>query len=197
MAEQKQLPLTIFIDIEGIIEHDTDQEDNSDHSKPAQWLAPAVFAANDGLVSTASLMLGMGAVSQDVNAMIVTGFLGLIAGACSMAIAEFISIDSTLDNESSQRDDDEPRKDPIRAAIAEAFAFAVGALVPLTVALLLEGYNVTLGVVEGPISVVLAVFGWIGAFLDGAPGFRAALRVLLWGWVGMVVTFGLLINRNW
>ncbi|XP_021771605.1 vacuolar iron transporter homolog 4-like [Chenopodium quinoa] len=196
MAEHKQLPPIVFIDIEGTIEHDKDQEDDLDHSKVAQWLAPAVFAANDGLVSTASLMLGMGAVSQDVNAMIVTGFLGLTAGACSMAIAEFISVDSTLNNETGQRDD-EPRRDPIRAAIAAAFAFAVGALVPLTVALLLEGYNVTLGVVEGPISVVLAVFGWIGAFLDGAPGFRAALRVLLWGWVAMVVTFGLLINRNW
>ena len=61
----------------------------------------------------------------------------------------------------------------------------------------MDDYNVTLGVVEGPISVVLVVFGWIGAFLDGAPGLRAVLRVLLWGWVGMVVTFGFLINSDW
>ncbi|KMT19516.1 hypothetical protein BVRB_1g011390 [Beta vulgaris subsp. vulgaris] len=193
MAEQKQNTptVTIFInDNEHISQHETEEE-NLDDSKVSQWLHPAIFSANDGLVSTASLMLGMGAVSQDINAMIITGFIGLVAGACSMAMGEFITVESTLENDVGER------RDPLRAAVAAASAFSVGAMVPLLVPLLMEDYHVTLGVVEGPISVVLAVFGWIGAFLDGSPGCRAVLRVLLWSWVAMVVTFGLLINNDW
>uniref|UniRef100_A0A9I9DV97 Vacuolar iron transporter n=1 Tax=Cucumis melo TaxID=3656 RepID=A0A9I9DV97_CUCME len=70
-----------------------------DYSKRAQWLRAAVLGANDGLVSTASLMMGVGAVKHDVKAMILTGFAGLIAGACSMAIGEFVSVYSQLDIE--------------------------------------------------------------------------------------------------
>ncbi|XP_021852813.1 vacuolar iron transporter homolog 1-like [Spinacia oleracea] len=191
MAEHKQFPPNVFIDVDEISQPDTEEyiEEKSNNSKVTQWLKPRVLAMNDGLVSTASLMLGMGAVSQDMNAMILTGFLGLVAGSCSIAIAEYISVDQTTD--------ENRRSDPIGAAIAAASAFSVGAIVPLMVVLLLEDYKVTLGVVEGPISVILALFGWIGAFLDRAPGFRAALRVLLWGWVAMVVTFGVLINTDW
>lgn len=57
---------------------------------------------NDGLVSTASLMMGVGAVKTDVKATILTGFAGLVAGACSMAIGEFISGYSQLEIEVAQ-----------------------------------------------------------------------------------------------
>jgi hypothetical protein len=57
-----------------------------DFAGRANWLRAAVLGANDGLVSTASLMLGVSAVKHDVRAMVVSGFAGLLAGACSMAI---------------------------------------------------------------------------------------------------------------
>ena len=57
----------------------TETED-FDYSRRAQWLRAAVLGANDGLVSTASLMMGVGAVKQDIKAMILTGFAGLVAG---------------------------------------------------------------------------------------------------------------------
>ncbi|PRQ24745.1 putative Ccc1 family protein [Rosa chinensis] len=76
--------------------------DDFDYSKRSQWLRAAVLGANDGLISTASLMMGVGAVKQDIKAMILTGFAGLVAGACSMAIGEFVSVYSQLDIEVAQ-----------------------------------------------------------------------------------------------
>jgi VIT1/CCC1 family predicted Fe2+/Mn2+ transporter len=58
-----------------------------------------VLGANDGLVSIASLMLGVGAVKNDAKSMIVSGIAGLVAGACSMAIGEFVSVFSQRDSE--------------------------------------------------------------------------------------------------
>ncbi|KAF2321499.1 hypothetical protein GH714_000143 [Hevea brasiliensis] len=68
-----------------VLELEANKED-FDYTKRAQWLRAAVLGANDGLVSTASLMMGVGAVKQDIKAMILSGFAGLVAGACSMAI---------------------------------------------------------------------------------------------------------------
>ncbi|XP_028781982.1 vacuolar iron transporter homolog 1-like [Neltuma alba] len=81
-----------------------------DYSKRAQWLRAAVLGANDGLVSTASLMMGVGAVRQDIKAMILSGFAGLVAGACSMAIGEFVSVYSQLDIEVAQMKREKERK---------------------------------------------------------------------------------------
>ena len=53
-------------------------------------------------MSIASLMMGVGAVKKDVKAMILSGFPGLVVGACSMAIGEFVSMYSQLDIEVAQ-----------------------------------------------------------------------------------------------
>lgn len=53
------------------------EEKEFDYSKRSQWLRAAVLGANDGLVSTASLMMGVGAVKQDIKAMILTGILDI------------------------------------------------------------------------------------------------------------------------
>uniref|UniRef100_R7VZQ3 Vacuolar iron transporter n=1 Tax=Aegilops tauschii TaxID=37682 RepID=R7VZQ3_AEGTA len=68
---------------------DVDESESSiDFTGRANWLRAAVLGANDGLVSTASLMLGVSAVKPEARAMVVSGFAGLLAGACSMAIGE-------------------------------------------------------------------------------------------------------------
>jgi predicted membrane protein (TIGR00267 family) len=176
-----------------------------DYSKRSQWLRAAVLGANDGLVSTASLMMGVGAVKQDIKAMILTGFAGLVAGACSMAIGEFVSVYSQLDIEVAQMkrekergrqiDDDGEEKEtlpnPLQAAAASALAFSIGAMVPLLAAFFISDYKVRLGVVVAAVSFALVVFGWFGAVLGKAPIFRSVLRVLVGGWVAMSITFGL------
>ncbi|CAN6279359.1 unnamed protein product [Urochloa humidicola] len=68
-----------------------------DYLARAQWLRAAVLGANDGLVSVASLMIGVGAVNDGARAMLVSGLAGLVAGACSMAIGEFVSVYAQYD----------------------------------------------------------------------------------------------------
>ncbi|MCW2395329.1 MULTISPECIES: VIT family protein [unclassified Sphingobium] len=65
------------------------------------WLRAAVLGANDGIVSTASLILGVAASGADRSALIVAGAAGLVAGAMSMAAGEYVSVSSQSDTERS------------------------------------------------------------------------------------------------
>ncbi len=68
------------------------------------WLRAAVLGANDGIVSTASLLVGVASAGQDRSALIVTGIAGLVAGAMSMAAGEYVSVSSQSDAEAADRD---------------------------------------------------------------------------------------------
>lgn len=63
------------------------------------WLRAAVLGANDGIVSTASLILGVAASGADRAALLVAGAAGLVAGAMSMAAGEYVSVSSQADTE--------------------------------------------------------------------------------------------------
>lgn len=63
------------------------------------WLRAAVLGANDGIVSTASLVLGVAAASTDSQGILVAGVAGLVAGAMSMAAGEYVSVSSQADTE--------------------------------------------------------------------------------------------------
>jgi VIT1/CCC1 family predicted Fe2+/Mn2+ transporter len=63
------------------------------------WLRAAVLGANDGLVSTASLIVGVAAAGSERPALLVAGLAGLVAGAMSMAAGEYISVSSQADTE--------------------------------------------------------------------------------------------------
>ena len=63
------------------------------------WLRAAVLGANDGIVSTASLMLGVAAASTGKHELLVAGAAGLVAGAMSMAAGEYVSVSSQYDTE--------------------------------------------------------------------------------------------------
>lgn len=63
------------------------------------WLRAAVLGANDGIVSTASLVLGVAAAGTDSQAVFVAGVAGLVAGAMSMAAGEYVSVSSQSDTE--------------------------------------------------------------------------------------------------
>ncbi|WOL04517.1 vacuolar iron transporter [Canna indica] len=174
-----------------------------DYSQRAQWLRAAVLGANDGLLSTASLMMGIGAVKDDARAMLLSGLAGLVAGACSMGIGEFVSVYSQLDIEVAQlkreqragRGDEasgERLPSPVQAAAASALAFSMGAAVPLVAAGFISSYRVRLGVTAAAASTALVVFGYTGAALGRAPVGRSCMRVVVGGWVAMAVTFGLM-----
>ncbi|CAN0921562.1 Vacuolar iron transporter homolog 4 [Linum grandiflorum] len=151
-------------------------------------------------------MMGVGAVRQDIKAMILTGFAGLIAGACSMAIGEFVSVYSQYDIEVAQMKRDNERgsafgeegeeekeslPNPMQAAAASGLAFSLGAMVPLLAASFIKPYRVRLGAIVAAVSLALVVFGWIGAVLGKAPVVKSSVRVLVGGWVAMAITFAL------
>ena len=68
------------------------------------WLRAAVLGANDGIISTASLVLGVAAAGADEKTILVTGIAGLVAGAMSMAAGEYVSVSSQKDTESADLD---------------------------------------------------------------------------------------------
>jgi len=63
------------------------------------WLRAAVLGANDGIISTASLLMGVAAAGADQRALLMTGMAGLVAGALSMAAGEYVSVSSQTDIE--------------------------------------------------------------------------------------------------
>lgn len=66
------------------------------------WLRAAVLGANDGIVSTASLILGVAAAHASHASILVTGAAGLVAGAMSMAAGEYVSVHSQADTENAE-----------------------------------------------------------------------------------------------
>ena len=63
------------------------------------WLRAAVLGANDGIVSTASLIVGVAAANATHSSVLVAGIAGLVAGAMSMAAGEYVSVSSQADTE--------------------------------------------------------------------------------------------------
>jgi VIT1/CCC1 family predicted Fe2+/Mn2+ transporter len=68
------------------------------------WLRAAVLGANDGILSTSSLMLGVAAAHATHVNVLVTGVAGLVAGAMSMAAGEYVSVHSQADTEKADLD---------------------------------------------------------------------------------------------
>ena len=65
------------------------------------WLRAAVLGANDGIISTASLILGVASAAASRNDVLLTGVAGLVAGAMSMAAGEYVSVSSQSDTENA------------------------------------------------------------------------------------------------
>ncbi len=79
------------------------------------WLRAAVLGANDGIVSTASLVVGVAAASASQSNILLTGIAGLVAGAMSMAAGEYVSVHSQADTEAADlsRERAELERDPV------------------------------------------------------------------------------------
>jgi vacuolar iron transporter family protein len=221
------------------------QADENHFSHRSPWLRALVLGANDGLVSTAALMMGVGGGSSDKNTLVLAGLSSLIGGALSMACGEFISVYSQKDTEIADlakekfelehaaegeleeltmiymdrglsrplaeqvakeltekdalrahaRDelgiDLDELSNPVQASIASGLAFIFGALIPLLAGAFWSTARDRLISILVFVSFGLALFGGMGAYLGGAPVWKASGRVLLGGWVAMGITFGI------
>jgi len=205
------------------------------------WLRAAVLGANDGIISTASLMVGVAAASTSASEVLVAGIAGLVAGAMSMAAGEYVSVSSQADTENAdlarerrelaeqpEAELDEltriyvdrgvepalarqvaqqmTAKDafathardelglsqhvvarPIQAALTSAVTFAVGAALPLLIAIVAP-VSWTAPAVSGGSLVGLAVLGALGARVGGASVLKPTARVTFWGAFAMAAT---------
>ncbi|MGX9355603.1 VIT1/CCC1 transporter family protein [Roseobacteraceae bacterium S113] len=205
------------------------------------WLRAAVLGANDGIVSTSSIIVGVAAAEPGVQTILIAGAAGLAAGAMSMAAGEYVSVSSQADLEKADvarearalREDPEAEEQelaeiymerglsketarqvareltaadaleahvrdelgltdvgtarPLVAALTSGLTFTLAAAVPL-VAAFLAPVSAIIPVVVGVTLVALAVLGALGAIAGGAPWGPAALRVVFWGGLAMVVT---------
>ncbi|MCH9848445.1 MAG: VIT family protein [Betaproteobacteria bacterium] len=80
------------------MKHTTEHQHRSQHSN---WLRAAVLGANDGIISTASLLIGVAAANAAHETILLSGVAGLIAGALSMAAGEYVSVSSQADVEAA------------------------------------------------------------------------------------------------
>ena len=205
------------------------------------WLRAAVLGANDGLVSTASLVVGVAAAGSGHKEVLIAGLAGLVAGAMSMAAGEYVSVSSQTDAEQAdiaretrelgetpeaeldeltriytERGLDEPlarqvavqltERDalgahardelgisetviahPVEAAVVSALTFAVGAVIPLLVALLTPTGQIA-AIVAVTTLIALAILGGLGASAGGADLLKGAVRVTFWGALAMAAT---------
>ena len=99
------------------------------------WLRAAVMGANDGIVSTASLLLGVAAAGTDRSGLLIAGVAALVAGAMSMAAGEYVSVHAQADTETADlaREQDELNADA-GAELNELSAIYVGRGVEPTLA---------------------------------------------------------------
>lgn len=74
------------------------------HSSRSTWLRAAVLGADDGIVSTASLVVGVAAAGSSHRGVVLAGIAGLVAGAMSMAAGEYVSVSSQADTENADRE---------------------------------------------------------------------------------------------
>lgn len=82
-----------------VFRHGETRHGETHRSDRAGWLRAAILGADDGIVSTASLLIGVAASSAGRSAILVAGFAGLVAGAMSMAAGEYVSVSSQRDAE--------------------------------------------------------------------------------------------------
>ena len=82
------------------VDHDLDEIEHH-YVNRAGWLRAAVLGANDGLLSVASLMVGVSGASVDRTQLLLTGVAGIAAGAMSMAAGEYVSVSSQADSEAA------------------------------------------------------------------------------------------------
>ncbi len=207
------------------------------------WLRAAVLGANDGIVSTASLVLGVAAAGSSSANILLAGIAGLVAGAMSMAAGEYVSVSSQADTERAdlERERRELANDPklehaelsaiyvkrglapdlahevasqltdhdalaahardelgiseivnarpVQAALASAGTFAVGAVLPLIVVMLIPPAQL-MWTVSASSLIFLALLGSLSARAGGAPIMLAATRVTFWGAMAMAITAG-------
>ncbi|MCX7319440.1 MAG: VIT family protein [Hyphomicrobiales bacterium] len=177
------------------------------------WLRAAVLGANDGIISTASLIVGVASAHATTSNVLLTGIAGLVAGAMSMAAGEYVSVSSQSDTEHADlaRERKELASDPVfeREELAQLYlargvetglarevaaqlmakdALGAHARDELGISEITTARPVLVAIVSAGALLFLCVLGAIGAKAGGAGLLRPTLRVAFWGSFAMAIT---------
>jgi VIT1/CCC1 family predicted Fe2+/Mn2+ transporter len=158
------------------------------------WLRAGVLGANDGIVSVAAIVVGVAGATTHNPVILTAGLAGLVGGAISMALGEYVSVSSQRDTQRALIARNELELDaadvvsPWHAAFASAVSFLAGGIVPLLAILLLPA-SVRIPFTFAIVLVALAATGAAGARIGGSPVLRATVRVVIGGSLALAVTF--------
>lgn len=158
-------------------------------------LRAGVMGANDGIVSTAGMIVGVAGAAAGSATMLMAGIAATVAGALSMGAGEYLSVSSQRDGLIAQSQgaltaEEEGIANPWHAAWASMVSFVIGALVPLG-AMVLAPAAAAVAATFIAVMVALALTGTVAAHLGGAPKARAAARTVLGGVAAMAVTWAI------
>ena len=151
-------------------------------------LRAAVLGANDGLVSNLSLVMGVAGAEIAGQTILLTGLAGLIAGACSMAIGEWLSVTESREL-AKKRIDNEIVGLPWAAAASSFLLFSAGAIFPVVPFFWIGGniaaiYSVLLS------AVALCLLGMGTSPFTGRSFVFSASRQLVGGLIAAAITYG-------
>lgn len=155
-------------------------------------LRAAVLGANDGIVSTASVVMGVAGATTDSTAILTAGMAALVAGALSMAVGEYVSVSSQRDAEKANaehlNDEDIEYTSAWAAAFASVIAFTAGGLIPF-ITVLLAPTDLRLIITVGAVTVGLVITGYLSATVGNASRIKAVARVATGGLIAMAITY--------
>jgi VIT1/CCC1 family predicted Fe2+/Mn2+ transporter len=150
-------------------------------------LRAGVLGANDGIVSTAALILGVAGATGARAPILLAGSVGLLAGAMSMGVGEYVSVSAQRDAERALGHRPDGFVNPVQASVASFVSFVLGAAIPLVGVLI----STTAWITVIAVTVALTITGAVSSRLGRAPARRAVIRNVVGGLVAMAVTFGL------
>jgi len=155
------------------------------------WLRAGVLGANDGIVSTAGIVMGVAGATVESGPILIAGIAALVAGSISMAGGEYASVSAQRDSEmaalSKERDQltaaeksslpgyADEHVSPMAAAIASFISFALGSVLPI-VAIAGPWIDYREIATVASVVVALALTGYFGAKIGRAKPLRAVIR---------------------
>lgn len=160
-------------------------------------LRAAVLGANDGIVSTSSVVMGVAGATDNINVIFTAGLAALVAGAMSMAVGEYVSVSSALDTQKADMkrtkvDHSELIEDdfnsPTQAAVASLLSFTVGGVIPF-VAVIATPQQLRIQATFIAVVAALILTGYLSAKVGRANITRAVIRVVIGGVLAMAITY--------
>ncbi|HUG85051.1 MAG TPA: VIT1/CCC1 transporter family protein [Euzebya sp.] len=185
-------------------------EEERDHTEMVRSLVPSwrnevagtlragVFGISDGVVSNLALVIGVFGAGVGDSGVVTAGTAGLVAGAASMAVGEYVSVASQREVLlAGSEDGHDPHANPMQAAVASLLTFAFGAFIPLLPFLLLSGTSAAIVALVAT-GVLLYGVGAALSLLTMRSPIRSGLRQLGLGWGAAALTYavGLMLGAG-